>query len=440
MSRDTPPFLPLLVPMLLACTMGAVAQTARWDSVYYQRNLFFHAIDCADRMNCGAVGGGFSTDLIVTTDGGVTWRRRAIEEYAITKYAPARPFDVANPAPGTFVVAADSGIVWTTTNGGATFRKVRTPINEPVAQLEMWDEHRGVAASSVGDMYVTTDNWHSFRHVAVHDSLARFEIVELRALGSDSLVVLAFDPDKNKIYLMLARLDGGLWISRPAPRRATSMSVPDARLIVVAGYVITDPNTNASKTVVWTSSDFGVSWQQVLDTTHWSGHGTFEISMADVRFGITYGSFGQAWATTDGGATWESDTIYGLNGIARAFRDIHAFPDGNALAATPAEYIVARRPMIGSVDAPDRELPGAHVDMWFDRTHELLSLAADVDDDIEPMLFNSIAQRVSTTIRHSPACPPNTSCWNIDLNGLAQGVYIVSIPGMSKSLPIIVTD
>ena len=426
--------------LLLVCTLEAVAQSAEWSSVYYRRNLFYAGIDCADRMNCGAVGAVENSVamLVTTTDGGVTWRRRVMEEYAVTRYLPARLTDFANPSPGTFVVAADSGIVWRTTDGGASFRKVRTPIDGIVSHVEMWDEHRGVAGRVVGELYVTSDNWESMRRVEVDDSIARFEIVELRALGNDTLVVLAFDRRTDRNYLMLAGLDGGPWISRPAPREAFSMSVPHIQFVAVAGYIITNPNTGASKTVVSTSSDFGISWQQMLDTTHSSGHGTFAISMADARFGITYGNFGQAWATTDGGLTWASDTIGKLPGFGRSFRDMHVFEDGSALAPT-VEHIVARRPLLSSV-VRDREQSHDRVDMWFDRGRALLSLAADVDDDIEPMLFNAIGQRVSTTVHRAPACAASASCWNIDLNGLAQGVYIVSIPGIPNSLPIAVSD
>lgn len=429
---------------LLVSAPHALAQRVEWDSVYFYRNLFFRGIDCADRANCGAVGtdGSRATILFVTTDGGATWHPKIIEDYATTRYLPAEPYDVANPSPATFVVAADSGIIWTTTDGGASFRKIRLPINGVVGDIEMWDTLRGVAARNTNELYVTLDGWQTWRHVPVADSIARLLKVELHAFGVDTLLFVAFNSTTRKTHTLLTSDYGASWTKRPAMPDPLTISSADHRLIVAAGSRFVDtPKTVASRTVAWISTDFGITWQPTLDTVHRSGHGTAGISMADSRFGITYGPFGQVWATSDGGRSWAADTLPPLLGFGTSFRDVFAFSDGSALAVMGAEYITARRPLRSNVDDADPEMANDHVMIRFDQSSGLvaLSVVERANERIDPMLYNAIGQQVDVEIRRSPACRDNALCWTIDVAGLSRGLYIVGLRGSSRSIPLIVS-
>jgi photosystem II stability/assembly factor-like uncharacterized protein len=91
-----------------------------------------------------------STDLLRTTDGGKSWKTTKIP----TKYFSTLFFINAS----TGWIAGDSGKIWKTTDGGATWVSQRPFQNQVIVQtIFFWDTLRGWAGTSTGTLLSTND-------------------------------------------------------------------------------------------------------------------------------------------------------------------------------------------------------------------------------------------------------------------------------------------
>jgi photosystem II stability/assembly factor-like uncharacterized protein len=428
---------------LLGCPHRATAQQSSWHSIHHHHNLSFRGLACADRMNCGAVAtdGNRATILLTTTDGGVTWDSSLIERFEETGYLPAGPFDVANPSPGVFLIAADSGIAWTTSDCGRSFRKLQFPTSRLTSAV-MWDERRGAVALNMNQLYLTSDGWQTHHHAVLPDSIAKLGIIQLIAQGADTLVALVYDQSTDRKLLLISHDPDSAWIVRSVARDVQSISIPDAHLIVAARSHRIGASGSPYRIGFSRSQDFGETWQDVLDTFHTTGLQLNGISMADARFGIAYGPAYQVWATTDGGLTWSTDTTIGeLFGAEQSFREVVAFEDRSAIAVMGASHITGRSAQPSSVFDPRQPSPSDRSGIAFDPVSGVLSVRTigGPAADIPPAVFDIAGRKLQVTALLVPSCAQHAVCWRLDLQGVARGIYIVTVPGHSRSLRLAIT-
>ncbi|HEY0781490.1 MAG TPA: hypothetical protein VGE98_03480, partial [Thermoanaerobaculia bacterium] len=213
----------------------------------------------ADPSHPGTVFAATQDSLFRTADGGASWNPAGLGAF-VTFLAVA--------ADGTDVYAASGyGGLWRSTNGGATWRTVRSARPFAITSLAV-DPHRADVLYAGGQEQGVLRSQDGGVHWR--------PLLRQSALGERAVQHLAVDPSAPRLYagtsdgLLLSRDGGTTWndadASGPAPGtgQVTAIALdPDTPGTV---YVATRRDDYSTPTVaaLWKSDDAGASWTRLL--------------------------------------------------------------------------------------------------------------------------------------------------------------------------------
>ena len=264
--------------------------------------------------------------LLVTADGGASWKRQKF-------FLPQRGVDVAFPDAQTGWLVTDVGTVLATTDGGAGWtvaEKVKLDVKAIAAVDAGTAWLAGNAVGAAGDPGVsavlrTTDGGETWTRTSFGDAL---------------LADVAFADARHGVLVALDRIwstrDGGrTWrLRKQFPMTVlTSVAAGDSRHAWVAGW-----GTQDGAPLVWATRDGGATWRRLPVDVPAPKPGvlqTRQIACAgESRLWVTCDA--GVLATADGGKTWELQKV--AAGLPQA---IAAADEQHVLATTQLKALLA---------------------------------------------------------------------------------------------------
>jgi photosystem II stability/assembly factor-like uncharacterized protein len=267
--------------------------------------------------------------LLVTVDGGASWKRQRF-------FLPQRGVDVTFTDARTGWLVTDAGTVLSTTDGGAGWTVVEQVELSVKAITATGADSAWVVGNAIGAagepgvsaVLSTTDGGDTWRRAG---------------FGTAQLADVAFTDERHGVLVALDRIwstrDGGRsWKLRKAlPMTVlTSVAVGDGRDAWVAGW-----DTLTGDPLVFASGDGGVTWRRLRVGLPPAEPGALQARQ------IASGGNGHLWitcaagmiASADGGGTWTLQEV----------------PAGQplALAAADAEHVLATtegQPILATAD------------------------------------------------------------------------------------------
>jgi photosystem II stability/assembly factor-like uncharacterized protein len=264
--------------------------------------------------------------LLVTTDGGATWKRQRF-------LLQQRGVDVAFTDAQTGWLVTDAGTLLATTDGGAAWtvaEKVKVSVKAIAATDASHAWIVGNALGAAGDpgaaaVYRTTDAGATWQRIG---------------FGMAQLADVAFADERRGVLVALDKIwstrDGGrTWqLRRELPMTVlTSVTTGDARHAWVAGW-----DTQDGMPFVWATRDGGATWRRLRVDVPAPQPGalqTRQIACAGAsRLWITCDA--GVLATADGGKTWQLQQVPAGQPLAVA-----AAGEEHVLATTETQPILA---------------------------------------------------------------------------------------------------
>jgi photosystem II stability/assembly factor-like uncharacterized protein len=281
------------------------------------------------------------THVSKSEDGGRTWTQSLRDTGSANPFRwPLHLYDIAYPTPDLAIVAADSGYVYRTSNGGRVWSKLRPLITSgPILRVSMFDESFGVAVAGYPNRLIkTTDgglSWTEIDSTRLRpDGWSVWPIEDVCQTSPLSIVCSM----RDTVYLRTATSsDGGnTWQHNAnvlpgfAEATAMQMSFVDS----VNGWATTRyrrPGSTSYRGMILRSRDGGLNWSVLIDSVEGTQAPTVGmIAFADTLNGIV-DAFYEILRTRDGGLTWSVDADKDISGIARI-----AFKRGHPGIATAA--------------------------------------------------------------------------------------------------------
>ena len=285
--------------------------------------------------------------LLVTADGGASWKRQKF-------FLPQRGVDVTFPDALTGWLVTDAGTVLATADGGAGWtvvEKVRLDV-QAIAAVDggtAWLAGNAVGAAGepgVSAVLRTTDGGGTWKRTSFGDAL---------------LADVAFADRRHGVLVALDRIwstrDGGAtWrLRKQFPMTVlTSAAAGDARHAWVAGW-----GTQDGAPLVWATRDGGATWRRLridVPAPQPDALQTRQIACAGAsRLWVTCNA--GVLATADGGKTWELQKV--AAGLPQA---VAAADEQHVLATTQGQAILATAdggatwPAYGPVGSPVQPL------------------------------------------------------------------------------------
>jgi len=265
------------------------ADGARWEEQYSQPGGQLAGVDFADAGHGWAVG--TRSEILHTSDGGVTWAAQACGVKAdfvqVVALTPAEAFLYGVTEARRSLAA----LVLHTMDAGGTWQQVTLPAGgyplglTGVAAGEIW--MAGVARSKSGALPVV---WHTT------DSGATWQRVGLTPAVAEGMIPMAVDfAGSGHGWVLALDLQG-------------------------------------SETLAATS-DGGASWTRVAASPAWGDDFIGSVDFVDSQHGYAAGT--GVYETSDGGATWTRDvTGLGQLFVASAVDQSHAWVAGDGILAT----------------------------------------------------------------------------------------------------------
>jgi photosystem II stability/assembly factor-like uncharacterized protein len=298
--------------------------------------------------------------LLVTSDGGATWKRQRF-------FLPQRGVDVAFFDASTGWLVTDAGAVLATTDGGAGWTVME--------QVDL--TAKAIAAGGSGRAWVAgnaTGAAGESGASAVLRTVDGGETWRRTRFGMAQLADVAFTDDRHGVLIALDRIwstrDGGRsWkLRRTLPMTVlTGIAAGDARGFWVAGW-----DTQTGDPLVFAGRDGGATWRRLRVELPPAEPGALQARQiacaGDDRLWITCPA--GVIATADGGRTWELQEV----------------PAGQplAVAAADAEHVLATtegQPILATAD-------GGLTWLAFGRDghlkQPLISIAALAGQPVEP--------------------------------------------------------
>lgn len=317
------------VSWLLACV---VLYAQSWRLAFEDGRQWGRFIDCADSAHCMAVssdGPGLRTFVMATTDGGLTWTQVYEEEpLNDVRRHPLFHFGFRYVTPDLAIIAADSGIIIRTTDGGKTWREQLVDSTRPyeINAIDMCDESNGVLVLDGGPtfpalpadlIYRTTDGgatWFSTSgqpHVGLGDSSAAF-LNAIVCQSPEAILAPYMKGGRDSTHVMVRSTDGGkTWSNFGDPfADFPGISHPHFTFFSETEGMMTGWYTiPAQFALVAATSDGGETWQTIvagkLNEVEGLG-GPLSSSFWTPQQGIA-GLDDAIARTTDGGRTWTRD-------------------------------------------------------------------------------------------------------------------------------------
>jgi photosystem II stability/assembly factor-like uncharacterized protein len=249
---------------------------------------------------------GSNARVLRTTTGGAAWN----VALPFAFFGPATPIEMDPVHPDTLFFAAASGVLWRSTNFGAS-----------------WAEYSSPGFQRVADLAIAPDSAH-------------IVLVSEGAAGAGQARIMR---SKN----------GGFTFSQVWPDGVTSGGAEVPALAIARLDPARILATHAASGGVHVSADFGLTWPQVATTATARGADWAHDDPTMGAFGVASGN--ATWQTFDRGATFTSQPIAGAN-VAMLAHDRSSLiaAQGNGLHKLYASYLVIpNNSQIGSVVAPN---------------------------------------------------------------------------------------
>jgi photosystem II stability/assembly factor-like uncharacterized protein len=264
--------------------------------------------------------------LLVTGDGGATWKRQRF-------FLPQRGVDVAFSDASTGWLVTDAGTVLATTDGGAGWAVVE--------QVEF--SVKAIAASGAGRAWVAGNATGAAGEPgasAVLRTVNGGESWKKTGFGMAQLADVAFADERHGVLIALDRIwsthDGGRsWkLRKTLPMTVlTSIAAGDAQGFWVAGW-----DTQTGDPLVLAGRDGGATWRRLRVELPPAEPGALQARQiacaGDDRLWITCPA--GVIATADGGRTWELQEVPAGQPLAVAAADAE-----HVLATTESQPILA---------------------------------------------------------------------------------------------------
>ncbi len=221
--------------------------------------------------------------LSKTTDAGTTWME--VGDLPRWAHGPLGPpwrsgyvggGPYVSPDGNTLVVVGEAGHIARSTDGGATWTDVATPLADDLSWVAFADSATGWAAGPGGVVLRTSDGGLTWARQPLSTTPA---ITYLAAFSPDEALLSA-----DRLYR--TSNGGATWIALPNPTRATVEDFAPGSADVVW----------ASAGNVLVTTDGGAQWRE-LDIA------AVAVDAVDERHAWALGS--QVWRTTDGGSQWQ---------------------------------------------------------------------------------------------------------------------------------------
>ena len=317
------------VSWMLACV---VLYAQSWRLAFEDGRQWGRFIDCADSAHCMAVssdGPGLRTFVMATTDGGVTWTQVYEEEpLNDVRRHPLFHFGFRYVTPDLAIIAADSGIIIRTTDGGKTWREHLVDSSRPygINAIDMCDESNGVLVLDGGPtfpalphdlVYRTTDGGASWTPTSaqpstgLHDSIAAF-LGSIVCQSPTAILAPYMKGGFDSTHVILRSIDGGnSWTNHGDPFPGLpNISHPTFTFFSESDGIMTGWYTAPAQfALVATTFNGGETWETLiagkLNEAEGLG-GAASSSFWTLQQGIA-GLEGSIARTTDGGRTWTRD-------------------------------------------------------------------------------------------------------------------------------------
>jgi photosystem II stability/assembly factor-like uncharacterized protein len=232
--------------------------------------------------------GGDSATLFHTSDGGVSWHRLtpAIEGYDMSEFSIDN-IRFLNPSYGFACGTSSSGFVWNTTDGGMTWAMVED-FDWPHRQIAYLKDSVVMILGSGGEIEMSIDSGNTWlwdgRQVPFK------QCIEINVLSPDTIWAVGDMTIQHST-------DGGFtWEEKyPSDIELASITFIDD----MHGWAATNDVGQ-----VITTSDGGTTWNQ--DTIRWQNSWTtmYRIRMRPGEAGMLVGNYGLIATTTDSGKSW----------------------------------------------------------------------------------------------------------------------------------------
>jgi photosystem II stability/assembly factor-like uncharacterized protein len=334
----------LVVSCLLAIGCGSEEVGGSWQTIELGTDAEFRDIFFLDALNGWMVGGvGVSVPggiVARTGDGGLTWqyRTRVIPERSRTMSIDMNAVYFLDPLRG--IIAAESGTIIRTEDGGESWQKVRPtgPIYAPHHDVDFVDDNNGWIVGRQGVLR-TEDGGVSWKRIDENLDMAgeALDMLDIRRgwmVGKFGLVSRTNDGGINwEIVPALGDLEGLSGDEKPHLR---SVHFVDEDHGWAAGYWRDMPDLEQFDwAVIIHTCDGGQTWQHQIEGV--------ESHLTSIRFVDR----NRGWAvgynrnngtslilhTKDGGTTWEqAETIEGEELRALEVRDGHVWTAGDRIS------------------------------------------------------------------------------------------------------------
>lgn len=287
------------------------AQTGRWEVVDSIPLYQFRCLDCADSVNCMALGTrGFSEfDVRKSTDGGRTWRIVFLDSGAAT-WPHALPIPlryISYPTPSVCMVGGDSGQVVITRDGGNTWSR-DTFTTDKIKLVTMADARTGVTTFGYHTIMVTTDSGRTWRESELPPVDFPIGVVEISTPTPANFYALCVTyGDSTRLF----RTDdtGHTWRRMPSRDKAQKLYFLDSLHGWMASRFLVESTGELSRLQLAYTEDGARTWEvridSDLDRQFWQ---ILSMAFLDTLNGIIGDYSSAVFRTSDGGRVWVRDS------------------------------------------------------------------------------------------------------------------------------------
>ncbi len=289
-----------------------------------------NGISCPSTTTCYAVGWDASANpvLVQTSDGGSNWATDTLP-------AGTSPVAISCPTASTCFAPADvnggagsggSETVLHTTDSGATWTSQTVPAAvtgtfKAVACSSASDCAVGVRTSSGAGIMSTTDGGATWGMDVTLSTLASVDSLACAPATTTCFAVGEVSPSYGA-DVITGDLVSGSWSSQTVPSGVSGffgISCPSAQVCEAAGLTTGTPGPGGTGGIIGTT-DGGTSWN--VQTIPGATPGLADVSCATTTACVAVGqdwalptADGAVLATTDGGGTWVAGTLPGTGGV-----------------------------------------------------------------------------------------------------------------------------
>ncbi len=194
------------------------------------------------------------------------------------------------PSTTTVVAAADSGIVYRSTDGGVLWEQsIVSSVN--MNAISCYGNQFAVTAGDSGTLAITTDSGDSWSSVTLATSA---DVVSV-STHDDSTFALGFD-------------DGEIWTTEDRGNTWIIGTTPAINQVYAIDYVNENEIWAAAGISAWKTTDGGQIWTSIRN---FSVSNLTDVVFLNDQTGFYCGIYGDVYRTRDGGATWDS-TSYSM--------------------------------------------------------------------------------------------------------------------------------